>query len=318
MKIEINKTIPIKNNKFSFPNPLKRLDRISESKTAALYLTPSVILIVLTIFFPMLYALVMSLTKVEFVQGVLSYQFVWFDNYLKLFSDPRIPKILANTFWFTFIGVFGTIAISFASALIIHHGSYGAWLFKRLFLIPWALSGVVNALMWQWMYSAKNGIFNEVLLKLGLIDEYKMWLSDEATAMGAIIIADIWKSTPFATLLILAALQSVPKELYDASKVDGAGAIQQFKSIVLPTIQPVLLVVLVTQTMWTLRAFDIIYVLTKGGPADSTMVINAYAYDQAFRYSDIGYGSALAYVITIITICITMVYVKVLGKENTR
>lgn len=294
----------------------KKIDRISESKTAAIYLLPSLILIFLTIVFPIIYSFIMSLTNVKFKAGILDFEFVGLDNYLKILSDPRIPNILTNTVIFTIVSVLGTIIIAFAIALSIHHGIWGSWLFKRLFLIPWALSNVVNALMWQWMYSASNGIFNYILMKLHIIDEYKMWLTEQSTAMGAIILADIWKSTPFAALLILAALQSVPKELYDASKVDGAGMIEQFKSIVLPTIKPVLFVVMVTQTMWTLRVFDIISVLTKGGPVDSTMVLNVYAYDQSFRYINLGYGSALAWLITIITLIITIFYLKILGKEN--
>lgn len=293
-----------------------RIDRISESKTAFTYLVPSIVLIFFTIIFPMIYAFIMSFMETSFVAGNLTYDFVWFANYLKLLSDPRIPTILANTIIFTVVSVLGTLIMAFAISLTIHHGAWGTWFFKRLFLIPWALSNVVNALMWQWMYSAQNGIFNEILLSIGVIDESIMWLNNEATALGALIIADIWKSTPFAALLILAALQSIPKELYDASKVDGAGAIAQFRNIVLPTIKPVLLVVLTIQTMWTLRVYDLIAVLTNGGPVDSTMVINVYAYNQAFRYQDIGYGSALAYVITFITLCITVLYVRVLGNEN--
>ncbi|UTI40206.1 carbohydrate ABC transporter permease [Niallia sp. RD1] len=294
----------------------KRFDRLSETKTASIYLFPSLLLILLTIVFPIIYSFVMSLNKVGYKAGLIDFEFVGLNNYLKIFSDPRIPNIISNTIVFTIVSVLGTLIIAFAIALFIHHGIWGSWLFKRLFLIPWALSNVVNALMWQWMYSSSNGIINHILLELHIIEKPVMWLTEQSTAMGAIILADIWKSTPFAALLILAALQSVPKELYDASKVDGAGPFQQFKSIVLPTIKPVLFVVMVTQTMWTLRVFDIISVLTKGGPVDSTMVLNVYAYDQSFRYLDIGYGSALAWLITIITMVITVFYLRVLGKEN--
>ena len=310
------KNIGIKQKEKKRFNLRNRIDRLSESSTAKLYIFPTNAVLILAILFPLLYALFLSLTKVEFAQGNLEYTFVGVNNFLEMFRDPRIPKILIQTLTFTLISVVGTVAIGFGIALTIHHGAWGAGLFKRLFLLPWALSNVVNGLMWQWMYSGNNGIINEILSKLGFIDGYKMWLVEEATAMGALIFADIWKSTPFAALLLLAALQTVPKDLYEASKVDGAGAFTQFTKIVLPTIKPVILVVLVTQTMWTLRVFDLIWVLTQGGPMDSTMTLNIYAYENAFRSFNIGYGSALAYVITFITLIFTFIYIRLLGKEN--
>lgn len=192
----------------------------------------------------------------------------------------------------------------------------GGRFFKRIFLIPWALSNVVNSLMWQWMYSGDYGIFNEVLLRLGFIDEYQMWLVNVHTAMSAVLFADIWKSVPYVALLLLAAMQSIPRELHEASKVDGGGPITAFYHIILPHIKPVIMVLLVIETMWTLRVFDLIWLLTKGGPQDSTMTLNVFAYEQAFRNFDLGYGAAISYCITILTLIFTFFYMKTLKVEN--
>jgi ABC-type sugar transport system permease subunit len=294
----------------------EKIDRLSEPAIAKLFISPTMLVLFLIVLFPVGYALFLSLNDVQFIQGKLEYTFVGLDNYLRVFNDIRIPTIMIKTVFFTVVTVVATIVIAFGIALSIHHSVWGAGLFKRLFLLPWALSNVVNALMWKWMYSGSNGIINEIMVKLGLIDEYKIWLTDPSTAMGAIILADIWKSTPFAALLILAALQTIPKDLYDASEIDGAGSFAQFRTIVIPTIRPILLVVLIIQTMWTLRVFDLIWVLTQGGPIDKTMILNVYAYEQAFRFFEIGYGSALAYLITFATLILTFIYIKVLGKGD--
>ncbi|MCR8632639.1 carbohydrate ABC transporter permease [Paenibacillus radicis (ex Xue et al. 2023)] len=293
-----------------------RIERLSDSATAALYLSPTFILLILTILFPMVYALFLSFSKMEFVQGLPHFTFVGLDNYLELLKDPKIPAVLSQTLIFMVVRVVGTMVLAAGIALIIYHGVWGGEFFKKIFLIPWALSNVVNGLMWKWMYNGNNGIINELFVSLGLLDQYKSWLAEESTAMGAIIFADIWKAVPFAALMILAGLQTISKDLYEAGQIDGAGSFQRFIHISLPSLQPVLMVLFVVETMWALRVFDIIWVLTQGGPLNSTMVLNVYAYEQAFRHSNMGYGSALAFFITIVTFVFTFLYVKTIGKNE--
>ncbi|MFB5677141.1 carbohydrate ABC transporter permease [Paenibacillus terreus] len=295
---------------------LYRLDRLSDTSTAYMYLMPTLTLIFLTVVVPMLYALFISFTKVSFAQGSMVYDFVGLGNYAQLLRDARFPAVMSNTMLFTVVKVAATLAIAFGISLTIYFGVWGAGFFKRLFLIPWALSNVVNSLMWQWMYSGDYGIFNEMLLKLGFINEYKMWLVDEHTAMPAILFADIWKSVPYVALLMLAAMQSIPKELHEASKVDGGGSLTAFFHIILPHIKPVIMVLLVIETMWTLRVFDLIWLLTKGGPQDSTMTLNVFAYEQAFRNFNLGYGAAISYCITLLTLVFTLLYMKTLKVEK--
>ncbi|WP_248928809.1 carbohydrate ABC transporter permease [Paenibacillus hamazuiensis] len=291
------------------------LDNRSELTTAYLYLAPTLLLLLCTVVFPIGYSLFLSFTKMEFAGGAIHYSFVGLDNYLGMLKDPRVGKIVSNTVSFTFLKVVLTLLLAFGIALIVYLGVWGAGFFKRLFLIPWALSNVVNSLMWKWMYSGDNGIVNELLTRAGWLEKYRMWLIEPQSAMGAVLFADIWKSTPYVALMLLAAMQSIPKDLHESAKMDGAGAFVTFSHIIFPLIKPVLMITLIIETMWTLRVFDIIWILTEGGPQDSTMILNTYAYEQAFRHFEFGYAAAISYIITLITVILTVVYMKALDEH---
>ncbi|MBB6694554.1 sugar ABC transporter permease [Cohnella xylanilytica] len=292
------------------------IDHRSDSFTAYLYLAPTFLLLLLLIAVPMVYALFLSLVKVGFVQGSIHYTFAGLDNYIQLFKDPHFTKVMTKTVVFTVAKVILTLLFSFGVASIIYFGAWGSALFKRLFLLPWALSYVVNGLMWKWMFNGDYGIINEILVRLGWIDTYKAWLAEPNSAMGVVLLADIWKSMPYVALLLLAAMQSTMKDLCEAARTDGAGTLGVFYHVIVPGIRPVILVCLVVETMWTLRIFDLIWVLTQGGPQYGTMVLNVFAYEQAFRNFNIGYASAISYFITLLTAVFTLVYLRFMGKEN--
>jgi ABC-type sugar transport system permease subunit len=292
------------------------LDTRPEAFTAYLYLFPSLLILLFTIVLPMFYAMFLSLVKVAYVEGLMKYTFVGLDNYLRLFQDDRFVGIIKNTMTFTVAKVVVTLCIGFGVSLTMYFGVWGSGVVKKLFLLPWALSNVVNSLMWQWMYSGNYGIINEIMVRLGVIDDYKLWLTDLNTAMGAVLVADIWKSVPYVALLLLASMQSISKELREACKVDGGGSIITFFHVILPHIRPVLMVLLVIETMWTLRTFDLIWILTKGGPQDSTTTLNIFAYEQAFQVFDLGYGSAISYIITLLTLIFTIIYMKSLKNGH--
>lgn len=303
----------------SRPVPRSRrwhLDSWPGGRLAYLYLAPALLFLAVTIAYPLVYALYISLHKVLFAGGVAQYQWIGLKYYRYFLDDPRLLKALSNTLVFTVVRVVLTMAIGLGIALALHNGVWGAEVFKRLFLIPWALSNVVNGLMWKWIYNGTYGIGNELLLRLGFIHKYVPWLVDQSTAMGAIIIADVWKSTPFVALLLLAGLQTVPKSLYEAARVDGAGALRCFSNVTLPSIRGVLTVVLIIQTMWALRVFDLIWVLTAGGPVDATNTLSLYAYEASFRDFNLGYGAAISYLVTGLTMVITLAYIKVVGRED--
>ena len=187
-----------------------------------------------------------------------------------------------------------------------------------ILLIPWALAPVANAVLWKWIYNANYGILNTILLQLGVIDQKIVWLGDPFRALNMMLIADAWKAIPFITLLLLAGLQNVPNHLYRAARVDGAGTWARFRHVTLPGLRVPLLVAIVLQSIWALKVFDLVFVLTKGGPADGTVVLNFLAWRVTFNFLDLGYGAAIANVLFVLMFVLALVYVRALDPERRR
>jgi multiple sugar transport system permease protein len=305
------KNFPFKRNPQKY-QALPKKDR----KLAFLYLSPSLLILGLIVVIPMGYAFYVSISKLEMVGGSFNYTLTGLANYRRLFTDPRFFPSLRLTAEFTFWRVIGAILLGLAVALVLNEASLAARILKKLFLIPWALSFVVNAIMWSWMYNASYGIINEILYKVGIISSYRSWLGDPNTALQALTVAEIWKAIPFVALVILAGIQSIPSELYEAAKVDGANVFNRFFHITLPGIRPVVLVSLVIQTMWSIMAFTTIWTLTQGGPVDSTMLLNILAYQQSFMFLRLDYGAALAFMMTLLILVLTVIYLTLIKIED--
>ncbi len=192
----------------------------------------------------------------------------------------------------------------------------GRGVLRSLMLLPWAMPGVVNGLMWRSIFDAKTGALNGVLTSLGLIDSYQAWLTSPVTAFFVAVLAEVWNLLPLAVIILLAGLQTIPTELYDAARVDRAGILQRFRHVTLPWITHPLLIVLILETMNAFRAFDVIYVLTGGGPGDATNVIALLTVRTAFTYTNFGLGNAYAYVITGITLVTSLIYLSVLYRKG--
>lgn len=295
---------------------IRRKRELSEQRYAFSLLSPTLVLILLLVIIPMLYALFLSFNKVEMAGGAFDLRPIGLGNYVRMLHDSRFFPTVLRTLQFTVLRLAISMSIGLALALLLNEATLAARVLQRVFLIPWALSFVVNGLMWKWMYNADYGIVNYVLLHLGIIDHYVSWLGETSTALVAITVADAWKAIPFVTMVLLAGLKGIPEELYESAKVDGANVIARFANITMPNLRPELLVTLVTQTMWSVMAFASIWPVTQGGPADSTMLLNVYAYQQSFMYLNLGYGSALAYVITAIVLVLTVAYIAVLRMED--
>ena len=300
----------------AYTNPIRRLgsalSNLKERNLALLFIAPSVLLLAVLIGWSIFYSIWLSLNELVVVGGEVGYTFVGLDYYLKFLTDTRLHMAVIQTVLYCFCVVTGTISISMILALILNQSIGGVNLLKRFFLVPWALSYVVNALMWGWIYHGSYGVLNAVLLKLGLIKDYIIWLGDPVWAMAAIIFADIWKAVPFAALMLLAALKGVSKDLIDAAMMDGASAWARFWNVVLPRIRGVVVVLLVLQTTWALKAFDVIWVLTRGGPVDKTMVLNIFAYQQTFQFFNFGYGSAVGFLVLVLNVGLTILYLSII------
>lgn len=264
---------------------------------------------------PILTTLYLSLFEVP--RGInLQNTFVGLGNYISLLGEPIFWATIGRTFYFTVVSVGIELVLGLAIAQLIHAHPPG-WKFLRTSLIiPWAVPTIVNGTMWRWIYNADYGALNGLLLQLGLIDKYIPWLTKPDVAMNLVILADIWHSVPFIALILQAALATLPADLEEAASVDGATALQYFWFIRLPLLRPAILVALVIRTVEAFRAFDIIYVITNGGPANGTVTISFLTYLETFSFGHAGRGSALSFLISLFTLTLAFIYIRMLYRPE--
>ncbi len=259
------------------------------ARTAWLFLLPSLSVLLLAAGWPLLRTIGFSFTD-AYLGDLEAYRFIGLENFRLLLEDPFWWQSVQNTLVFTAASVTLELILGLGIALILNTTLPGRGLMRAAVLIPWAIPTIVSARMWQWMYNDLYGIFNQLLMGIGIIAEPIAWTADPDLAIWAVVAVDVWKTTPFVALLALAALQLVPEELYEAARVDGVHPIRIFFRITLPLITPALLVAVVFRMLDALRIFDLIYVLTSG--SESTMSMSVYARQQLVDFQDVGYGSA--------------------------
>jgi len=243
-------------------------------------------------------------------------EFVGLKNYMEGILSDYFFRTLMTSFRFTILTViFGFIG-AMGIALLLNEDFRGRNLLRTLILIPWAIPAVSNAVIWEFMFDLRYGVFSGILWHLGLISEYIPFLQDSNWAMFSIVFASIWKGMPFEAMVLLASLQTVPRDLIEASKVDGAGPWKTFTNVTLPWIRTSILVVLMLSTMWSLQSFALIYNLTQGGPAGSTEILPFYVWIQGFRWLNMGTAVASSYVLAAISLAITIGYIKVIYRRE--
>ncbi|MCG3112321.1 MAG: sugar ABC transporter permease [Candidatus Manganitrophus sp. SB1] len=243
-------------------------------------------------------------------------RFVGLENYRFLAIDPRFWNSLGNTLYFTLVAVALELALGLAVALLLDRAFPGRGSMRAIVLLPWAIPTVVSSRMWEWLYNVEFGLFNFILTGTGLARGPVNWLGDPFWAIHAAILIDVWKSAPFAAILLTAGLQTIPRELYLAARVDGAGGWGVFRHIILPSLTPMILVVLLFRTLDAFRVFDAIYVLTGGGPGNTTETLSIYTYKVLFQTLQFGYGSALSVAMFFCVAAISLVYLALLGRER--
>jgi multiple sugar transport system permease protein len=246
---------------------------------------------------------------------IIEPNFIGLKHYKDSFTDERLWKALWNTTVFTVISVAVELVLGLAIALLINKAFFGRGLVRATILIPWAIPTAVSALMWKFLYDGQNGIVAKYFADIGLVDKMGDLLTTEGGAMFAVIFADVWKTTPYMALLLLAGLQTIPSSLYEAASIDGATKWQQFMKITLPLLKSSILVALLFRTLDAFRVFDLIFVLTGGGPANSTETISILAYKVMFSQTNFGEGSALAVIVFICVAIISTIYIKLLGAD---
>ena len=242
---------------------------------------------------PILDVVALSFTRVELAGG-MSTRWAGLQPAARLWQDSRFFGALRNTAVFTGASVLLETLLGVGFALVLDRSFRGRGLVRSVMLVPWALPTAVMALAFSWIFNDSFGVANDLLRRTGLVSGSIAWLSGPRTAMAAIVFADVWKTTPFVALIVLAGLQGIPESVLEAARVDGLGAWQRFRHVVLPLLLPSIAVAALFRAAQAWGAFDIVYVMTGGGPGGSTETVSLYAFQSFFRYLDFGYGAAIA------------------------
>lgn len=290
------------------PDPLQRARR----RAAWAFLAPALLVLAAVAGWPLVRTVRFAFTDAT-LSRLEAARWVGWENFAWLLADGTWWRAVGNTLVFAGVSVAAELVLGLAIALVLQRAFPGRGLLRAVVLIPWAIPTVVSGRMWAWMFHDVYGVVNDALLRLGLLAAPRAWLADPVTAMGAIIVTDVWKTTPFMAFLLLAGLQTIPPEVHEAARADGAGAWRTFWRVTLPLLRPALLVALVFRTLDALRAFDLIYVMTSNSPETAT--VSVYARQQLIDFQEVGYGSAAAVLIFFLIAAVTAVYLTLLKVE---
>ncbi len=278
----------------------------------AFYIAPAFIVLIIILIYPLGYSFWLSFhewTLRGFRQGV---PFVGLDNYIELFTNPDFLASLRITFTFVFTAISIELLLGMGLALLLNHELKGRGLMRSLILLPMMLTNVVIGLTWRLLLNYEYGLVNYYLSQLGL--ERVEWLSKPSVAMSSVVLVDVWNTTSFVALLLLAGLQALPEEPFEAARIDGATAWQSFRYLTLPLLRQTILVVLLWRLIDTFRIFDVIYLLTAGGPARATETVSIYIYRYGFQSFNLGYASAASYSMIFIMLFLAAILAKLMGR----
>lgn len=293
--------------------PSIRFRRVVRRLEPVLYIAPSFIVLGVVLLYPLGYSLWLSFhrwTMRTFRQGV---PFVGFDNYSTLFSSPDFLNSIQITFTFVFLAICFEFILGMALALLLNHEIKGKGIFRSLILLPMMCTNVVIGLTWRLLLNYQYGLVNYYLGVLGFAPVE--WLSSPKVAMASVVLVDVWNTTSFVTLMLLAGLQSMPEEPFEAARIDGANSVQTFFYLTLPLLRPIILVALLWRFIDTFRIFDVIYLLTAGGPARVTETVSIYVYRYGFQAFNLGIASAASFIMLLIMLVIAGILARSIGRE---
>lgn len=300
---------------------MRFIDKFSVYKSKRLFyyslIIPVIIIILLVLIYPLVHSFYISFFDLTLYKAAEA-KFVGLKNYIDIMKSVSFWKSMGRTAYFVLGTVIVEIILGLAIALVLNQKFIGRTVVRGLVLLPWALPGVVNGVMWKWIYNANYGALNALLSQLHIIDSYQIWLKDPFVALNLIMAANIWKETPVAVIIILASLQTIPSELYEVADIDGANPFSKFRWVTLPLITPVVATTFIIKAIWAVREFDLIYMITRGGPQEGTTIINYFIYLQSFKFLKFSYGSAIAYMVTILVIVLAVVFVRRTVMQSVR
>lgn len=283
-------------NRSSAPTVTRR----AQARLGIVLVIPVMIMVVVFFLVPMGNALYFSVVDFDGLNP--NPPFIGADNFIRLFQDPKMWAALGNNVIWIIVGTVSPMVIGILVAMLLWTVRRGSVLYRLIFFMPYVLPGVAIGIVWGWIYDPVNGLLNQILRAVGLGDLARGWLGEPDIALYAVLITAIWAGTGFAIVIFLSALRNVDIELVDAARIDGANARQRLWYIVLPQIMPVFIMVLTLTLVGGFSVFDIIFIMTGGGPAEATNVLGTYAYTNAFQLNNIGYGTTLALLITVLSV----------------
>jgi ABC-type sugar transport system permease subunit len=280
-----------------------------------LLLVPVFTMIIVVVFIPLLTTIIYSFQSYRLTNREEQATFIGLKNYFTLFQDDRFISSLVTSLIYIAGSVVGMLILALITAQIANQAFKGRSVFRSTILLPWAVAPVVAAQAWKCMFETDYGIINHILTSLGVIERNIPWLVSSETAMGSVILTNIWKTTPLLTLIIVSGLQTISKDLYESADMDGASPFKKYFYITLPLIKPFILMGLIFTTLQTINVIDIIYVMTGGGPGEATEIFTLYNYKVFFQYLDFGLGGAMAVIgVTVIGILI-FIYGRNMNKQ---
>lgn len=289
-----------------------------EQRQAWVLLAPMLIVMGLLTAWPLLRTIWLSFTDAALIGTGGEINYVGIENYLYALTDPDFLASILRTLYFTVVSVALEGIIGVLVALLLNQKFYGRSVLRVLVILPWALPTIVNAMMWRLNFNPDYGSINALLAQLGIIDGYRSWLGSPDSALNAVMLADVWKNYPLVTLMTLAAMQSIPEDLFEAARLDGASAFRRFRAITFPAIVGPLSVALILRTIDAFKIFDIIYVMTRGGPVDSTKTLSFFVYQESFSYLRAGSGAAYAILMTLMCSILIALYMAMLYRQRRR
>jgi multiple sugar transport system permease protein len=281
---------------------------------SALWFAPAAALVLLVFVYPICRTVSLSFIHLNLGTGFQP-QFAGMDNFARLISDSRFLSSLRVTAIFTAASVALEFLLGLLSALAVEKIRRGRWTARTLLLIPWTLPTAIIAVLWIWIFNDQYGFINALLLQIGIIDSPIAWLGKPQTALLSITMADVWKAFPFVFIVLLAGLQGIPREMYEAMEVDGGNAWHKFRYVTLPHLLPFIFLALIFRIVQAFAVFDLVYVLTGGGPGGATETVSVYGYYTFMRYLDFGYGAALAVAIVIVLLLIAWILYSLLMRK---
>jgi multiple sugar transport system permease protein len=293
-----------------------RTQESADARLGLLFAAPAILAILLIAIVPLAQTVQDSLFQISLKFENAPRPFVGLDNYLALLTDDSWFNALRVTTVVTVASVVVELVLGMLIALLINRAFPGRGIVRAAVLVPWALTTVVSAKMWAWIYDGRYGVVNDLLTRVGLIEQPIIFLVRPELTIWAMVAAEIWKTTPFMALILLAGLQLIPNDLYEAAALDGASRWQAFWRVILPLMKPTILVALLFRTIDAVRMFDLPRVLTNGGPGKSTETVVLYTYNTFFTSLNFGYGSTLAVATFLIVLLVSFFFIKVLGAPT--